>query len=137
MASRRAIESSVENVGLQNILRTAFARLPARLKQQNGRECTGNQLKIVHCSQDRHPVIIEGANVVQQFELAAQIEVLSGLVKQQQARLLCQSESDFDALTFSSTQFIEDAIPEGGDIGQFQSALDRPAILALHAGKEA
>jgi hypothetical protein len=49
---------------------------------------------------------------------------------------LCQSESDLNALTFSSAKFIEDAVPEVNDIGQFQSALDRPAIVPLQAGKE-
>src|ERR1700728_3313359 len=128
MAPRRAIEGSFENVGSQNVLRTAFAHFMTRFEQQNGRKCAWNQLKVVHCSQNRNPLIIERAEAIQQFELAAQVEVLGRLVQQQQARLLGQSESDLDALTFSATQLIEDAAPEASDIGQFQGALDGLAI---------
>ena len=92
-------------------------------------------MKVVHRSQNRNPLLMEGADRIQRFELATEVEVLSGLVKEQQARFLCQSESNLDPLTFSPAQLIEDAIPEGSDIGQSESALDRLAIAAFETGK--
>ena len=54
---------------------------------------------------------------LEQFQLAAQVETLSGFVEQEQARFLGQSQSNFDALAFSSTQFVENPIPERSDVG--------------------
>src|ERR1700722_5328040 len=131
MASRRAIEGPFQNVGSQDVMRTTFARFTVRFQQYHGGECTWNQLKVVHRGQNRNPLLMEGADRIQQFELTTEVEVLSRLVKQQQARFLCQSESNLDPLALSPAQLIEDAVPEGSNVGQSERALDRLAIAAL------
>src|SRR5258708_6874924 len=130
MAPGRAIESSLQNVRLQKILWIAFAYLLIRPQQQYRREHAWNQLKIVHRSQDGNAFVVEKANIVQQFELAAQVKILRWLVQKQQARLLRKSKGDLDALTFSSTQLVENALSQGRDGGQFQSAFHCGTILA-------
>src|ERR1700677_1896278 len=117
MTLRRTIEGSLQNVGLQNIPRTALAQFMARFQQQNGRERAFNELQIMHRSKDGNSLFTQCFNQAEQFQLAAQVETLSGFVEQEQARFLGQSQSNFDALAFSSTQFVENPIPERSDVG--------------------
>jgi len=79
----------------------------------------------VHGSQDRNALIVENSDIVQQFELAAQVEILGRLVQEEQARPLRQSKGDLDALTFSSTQLIKNALSQGCDSGQLQGTAMR------------
>jgi hypothetical protein len=90
----------------------------------------------VHGGEDGNAVAAEAFDQVNEFKLASDVEVLGGLVEQEQRGLLGEAESDFDALTLAAAELVEDARAQGAGIGEFHGVLDGLAVGGADAAEE-
>src|ERR1700722_16847636 len=67
--------------------------------QMHGGEIVVNQMKVVDGGEDGNAFGVQTVQKVNELGLPADVEVLSGFVKQQKFCLLCEAEGDLDALT--------------------------------------
>src|ERR1700761_4809371 len=110
MTVGRTLKSAFQNRGLEHLAWGAARQRLTWTEQKYGGEILVDQMKIVHRGKDRDSFVAQEMQKIDQLYLSADIQILCGLIEQQQARLLGQAESYFHTLTLSAAQLVEDPV---------------------------
>jgi hypothetical protein len=122
---------------LKYLLREAGAQARAGGQEEDFGEVSRDEVKVVHGGEDGDALMVEMVEKIEQLDLATDIEVLGGLVEDQQGGLLSKAEGNLDALALASAEFIEDAVAERGGVGEIEGSIDGQAIGAGGAAEQA
>ncbi len=117
-------EHALESGGLEDLQRRAIKFDPAGTHGDHPVREAGGEDQVVVDGNDGHALVVESAEEMHDFHLVGNVEKAGGLIEQEDARLLRESERDPGALTLAAGEATQGARGEWSGVSGIHRPLD-------------